>query len=113
VSRLLNETTGMVVANDLREAMSVGSRTRGLMLRRRLGEGEALYIHPCGSIHMMFMFFSIDAVFVDDALRVTKVARGVKPWIGISFGGGGKGVVEMAKGAASGVEVGHQLAIGV
>ena len=95
-----------------KRAESALSRFRGLMFRGRLEPGEALYIRPCGSIHMMFMFFAIDAVFVDEELRVTKVARGVKPWIGISFGGrGSKSVIELARGAADGIRAGDQLAI--
>lgn len=80
------------------------------MFRRRLREGEGLAIAPCASIHMMFMFFAIDAVFYDAGNRVTKVAPGVRPWIGLAFGGKGtKAVIEMAAGAAVGVEPGHLL----
>jgi len=80
------------------------------MFRRALAPGEALLIKPCGSIHMMFMWFPIDAVFYDSDRRVTKVAHRVRPWIGLAFGGkGAKGVIEMAAGSATGVEPGHLL----
>ena len=82
------------------------------MLRRSLQEGEGLVLRPCGSIHMMFMLISIDAIFFDRDLRVTRVARRVRPWIGIAFGGkGAKGVIELPVGAAQGVEPGHQLVL--
>lgn len=100
----------VVVATDVREAHGVVSRTRGLMFRRSLRAGEGLDIRPCGSIHMMFMFFPIDAVFYDRDFRVTKVARRVPPWIGLAFGGKGtRGVVELAAGAASAVEKGDVI----
>lgn len=102
--------SGSVVASDLRPAHGLISRTRGLMFRGSLGEGEALDIRPCSSIHMMFMRFSIDAVFYDREFRVTKVARNVRPWIGIAFGGKGtKGVIEMRPGAASCINPGDLL----
>ena len=80
------------------------------MLRKTLGDGEALDIRPCGSIHMMFMRFPIDAVFYDREFRVTKVASRVKPWTGIAFGGkGAHGVIEMRAGTAGSVHAGDLL----
>jgi len=69
-----------------------------------------MVIEPCSSIHMMFMLFGIDAVFFDPSGRITKVARDVKPWIGLAFGGrGARGVVELPRGKADGLLVGHHL----
>lgn len=60
---------------------------------------------------MMFMRFAIDAVFFDRDLRVTRVHRKARPWVGLAFGGrGAYGVIELPVGAASGVEPGDQLA---
>ena len=111
MATLRNVTTGETVADQLQYARGVVPRTRGLMLRGSLPEGGGLVIHPCSSIHMMFMRFPIDAVFYDKEQRVTKVAPGVRAWTGLAFGGrGAKGVVELPVGAASKVEPGHQLA---
>lgn len=99
-----------VVAADVRAAHGVVSRTRGLMFRGNLGDGEALDIRPCGSIHMMFMRFPIDAVFYDRDNRVTKVAQHVRPWTGIAMGGrGARGVIEMRAGSAGSVAPGDLL----
>ena len=103
-------TTGETIASELDYAQGVVSRTRGLMMRSGLPAGGGLAIHPCSSIHMMWMRFPIDAVFYDKEMRVTKVARGVRKWTGMAFGGkGAKGVVELPVGAAATVEAGHQL----
>src|SRR4029079_2653310 len=84
--------TGEPLVEDLRRATSAWARFRGLMLAAPLPPGGALKMRPCGSIHMMFMRFAIDAVFFDEQLRVTKVGHRVRPWIGLAFGGrGGKG----------------------
>jgi uncharacterized membrane protein (UPF0127 family) len=80
------------------------------MFRRSIGEGEALVIDPCSSIHMMWMLMPIDAVFYNRDGVVTRVARGVKPWIGFAAGGkGARSVIEMRVGDAEGVEPGHRL----
>lgn len=102
--------TGVAVADDAKAAHGLMSRTRGLMFRKALQPGEAFDIRPCGSIHMMFMRFPIDAIFYDREFRVTKVAQNVKPWIGLAFGGkGAHGVIEMAVGSANTVKAGDLL----
>lgn len=107
---IVHVESGNVVADRAARATSHWQRFRGLMLRSGLQPGEALVIEPCGSIHMMFMRFRIDAVFYDKDGRVTKVARGVRPWIGLAFGGrGAKGVIEMRPGDAIGLQPGDEL----
>ena len=80
------------------------------MLARQLDAAAGLIIKPCRLIHMMFMRFPIGAVFLDAGIPVTKVARDVKPWRGLAFGGReAKGVVELPVGAAEHIAVGHEL----
>lgn len=111
MTRIVNQSTGATLAPNAKVARSVFARTRGLMFRMNLEDGEALVIDPCGSIHMMWMFMPIDAVFYDRQGVVTRVARGLKPWIGFSMGGkGARSVIEMRAGGAAAVEPGHQLA---
>ena len=107
---MIVERTGATLVADLRVAKSPWARFRGLMLAAPLPRGAGLDINPCGSIHMMFMRFAIDAVFYDREGRVTKVGRRVRPWIGLQFGGkGAKGVLEVPVGAAQGVVAGDML----
>lgn len=105
-----NMTTGDVLAEDLRFGTTWWLRLRGLMFRRSLRPGEGLFIDPCSSIHMMFVPFALDAVFVDKNHQVVKVARRVRPWVGLAFGGrGARGVIEVAAGTAASVMPGHQI----
>ena len=107
---LRDSTTSKVIAVDLQSAVTFWSRFRGLMLRKSLPQGHGLLIRPGTSIHMMFMRFPIDAVFCDNDHRVTGVAHGLRPWIGLAFGGkGAKYVIELPSGAAAEVAVGHQM----
>ncbi len=50
------------------------------MGRKSLENGEALIIEPCNCIHMFFMRFAIDAVFVDRKNEVVGLAEKLKPF---------------------------------
>ena len=72
-----------------------------------------MWLKPCNSIHMMFMRFAIDAVFLDPSLRVKKVYVRLSPWWGIVwFVRGASSVLELPAGAAQGLQVGDQLSFG-
>ena len=45
-----------------------------------LERGEGILLRPASSIHMWFMRFAIDAVFLDRESRVLRVAEHLKPW---------------------------------
>jgi uncharacterized membrane protein (UPF0127 family) len=53
---------------------------KGLLGRSELPEEEGILLRPCSSIHMFFMRFPIDAVFLDRDLRVLRVAAELAPW---------------------------------
>ena len=59
--------TGSLLASDVRTARSIWARFRGLMGRRSLAPGEGLWLPTDASIHMLFMRFAIDAVFLAPA----------------------------------------------
>ena len=92
-------------------ADSFCTRLRGLMGRKSLAEGNGLLIAPCSSIHMCFMRFAIDAIYIDKDYRVLKVVKGLRPWIGISMCSNAWAVIELSAGTSSKnrVKVGDQL----
>src|SRR4051794_40944928 len=61
-------------------ADSAPARMRGLLGRDGLAQGEGLLIRPTNSVHMFFMRFPIDVVFVDRELSVRKVVERLRPW---------------------------------
>jgi len=85
---------------------------KGLLGRRELPAGEGLLIRPCSSIHMFFMRFPIDAVFVDRELRVVGVAANLRPWR-MAWRRGARAVIELAAGEAQrrGVRPGEALVL--
>jgi hypothetical protein len=92
----------------------------GLMGRRSLPGGHALWLKGGNGIHMFFMRFPIDAVFLakpgpDGALKVVTVKRGLRPWTGIvPFVRSADSVLELPVGAidASGTVAGDVVRIG-
>lgn len=79
----VHERTGAVLASELEVPRTMFGRGLGLMFRRRLDPGRGMWIVPCNGIHMMFMNFAIDAVFLDHGDRVKKVYRKLPAWWGI------------------------------
>ena len=73
-------------------------RMRGLLGRSSLGEGRAMYLAPCGSIHTFFMRFSIDLVFLSKQMTVKRIVRGVRPNRIVSGGCKAWSVLEMESG---------------
>jgi uncharacterized membrane protein (UPF0127 family) len=88
------------------------TRLKGLLGRRELLSGEGLLLRPTSSIHMFFMRFPIDAVWVDKGLKVLRISPAVAPWK-VAGCKGAKGVVELPAGEAArrGVQVGDQLVL--
>lgn len=124
--RLVREDDGAVVAEELVLGDSFLARLLGLMGRRALRAGEALYLEPCASIHMLFMRFRIDVLFVGPRERVAagpaqplfrtevlKVCPDVLPWLGIAGCLGASAAIELEAGraAAAGLRAGDRLAV--
>ena len=106
-----NATRGSVVAERVRVASSTRDRTVGLLDRAALDPDEGLWIERSPSIHMFFMRFAIDAVFVGADMRVTKVVADLRPWRVVWWARGARDCLELAAGAAarSGTQPGDEL----
>lgn len=88
-------------------------RMRGLLGRNRLPHGTGIWLRPCNSIHMFFMKFSIDALFLDRNLRVVRVVSHLRPWSLVWPVKGAASCVELPAGTAeeSGIGPGMVLAM--
>ena len=92
---------------------------KGLMGRDSLPAGAALWLPDSNGIHMMFMRFPIDAVFVGrpdaaGARPVLSLHRALRTWTGlVPLVRGAHGVLELPVGAidASQTQVGDQIEI--
>ena len=75
-----NLTRNVLLAQNARLADTPLKRMKGLLGRRAFSDGEALVIRPCQSVHMLFMPFAIDVIFLDRQKRVVGLCRNLKPF---------------------------------
>ena len=106
-----NVTRGTTVGDRIRVASSAIDRTVGLLRTPEVKPGEGLWIERSPSIHMFFMPYEIDAVFVGKDGRVTKIAHNLKPWRVVWWARGARDCLELRAGAAaqSGTQAGDEL----
>jgi uncharacterized membrane protein (UPF0127 family) len=107
----LTKADGTVVCARCEIADSPLKRMRGLLGRSSLASDEGMFFRPAGSIHTFFMRFPIDVVFCDRELTVVGVARELKPWR-TAARRRARVVIELAAGAAAGVDEGDRLVLG-
>ena len=112
-------TRGTVVAARVEVASSLWAKFMGLMGRERLADGAGLWLPDSNGIHMMFMRFPIDAVFLGEPSAspgpggagspvrpVLAIHRGLPAWRGlVPFVRGARGVLELPVGAVDAAEV--------
>jgi uncharacterized membrane protein (UPF0127 family) len=117
--RAENLTRGTVVAADLAVASSLWAKFRGLMGRSRASfpDGSGLWFEGTSSIHMLFMRFPIDCVFLSKEAttgtrRVVGLRRALPAWRGVVwYVRGADGLIELPPGAvdASGTQLGDEV----
>ena len=105
----------MVVVQDgefmfpyVKKADTFLRRFRGLMLRKRLEEGEGLLLENCGRIHTNFMRFVIDAVYLSEEYEVL-FCETVAPWKLGKKVRGAKHVLELPKGSGAALRMGETI----
>ena len=116
-----NTSRATSLAERLEDGSSLWAKFMGLMGRASLPAGNGLWLPGENGIHMLFMRFPIDAVFVSPPLAgregprlVLALRRSLRPWLGVVWRvGGAKGVLELPVGTidASGTAVGDEIVI--
>jgi uncharacterized membrane protein (UPF0127 family) len=79
VSRVRTDA-GAVVCERCEMAESAFSRMKGLLGRDGLEPGTGMLIDASPSVHMFFMRFPIDVVFLDRDRKVVGVRHELRPW---------------------------------
>ena len=111
--KVINTTRRAVISEHLTVAGTFWARLAGLLNRKSLPQGEGLLIINCQAIHMFFMKFSIDAIFIDKNHSVVGLVENIKPFEMSSFFWKANGVIELPVGTIqkSRTEVGDVLEI--
>jgi uncharacterized membrane protein (UPF0127 family) len=110
----LNATRETTLATEVEVASGLWAKFMGLMGRAALPAGHALWLPESNGIHMMFMRFPIDAVFLgrpepDGSRPVVAIRERLPAWRGVvPLVRGAHGVLELPVGviAATGTAVG-------
>jgi uncharacterized membrane protein (UPF0127 family) len=101
------------IVRELRMADNFFTRAKGLLGTRELPEGHGLLIRPCNSVHMLWMSYAIDVVFLSKAMEVVRVIPELKPWRLSPVVKGAYQVLELPEGTISrtGLVPGNKLVL--
>lgn len=77
--RACNLRNGRELSDNVLVADRLLKRMMGLLGKRELPVGEALWIKPCMAIHTFWMSFPIDVVFLDKRNQVIVAIRNMQP----------------------------------
>ena len=80
LARVRRPADGAVVCERCEIPESSFGRARGLLGRDGLEPGTGMLIDRAGSVHMFFMRFPIDVVFLDRDWRVVGVRHRLRTW---------------------------------
>lgn len=111
--RLERLSDNQVIVRELRMADNFFTRAKGLLGTKELPEGHGLLIRPCNSVHMLWMSYAIDVVFLSKAMEVVRVIPELKPWRLSPVVKGAYQVLELPEGTISrtGLVPGNKLVL--
>lgn len=69
-----------ILSHNIQVADSYLLRLRGLLFSAPLPTGNGLLLTRCNSIHMFFMTYAIDVIFLDKNMAITSLVTHIKPW---------------------------------
>ncbi len=103
---------GTVVCERCEMADRPLARMRGLLGRAGLDPGSGMLLTPESSVHMFFMHFPIDVVFLDRDRKVVRIIHELRPWR-VAGARKAAAALELVAGAAAeaGLEVGDVLVL--
>ena len=108
-----NHTRHVSLAHAATRADNPIKRMVGLLNRSVLNPGEALIIVPCQSVHMLFMKFAIDVVFIDRSNTVVGLSANLPPFAFSAVFWKSACAIELPAGTIkqTGTQVGDKIAI--
>lgn len=111
--QLMNNSKNNIIVENLFIADSFWLRMKGLMWKKDLAEDEGLLLLPCNAVHMMFMRFPIDVIFLDRDFVVLKIMDNLKPWRFSPVVRGAFQVIELRTGTAlkKGISIDDRLSL--
>lgn len=78
--RVRIKSSSKILSESTKIANSFSTRMIGLLGRKKLNKGEGLLLTKCNCVHMFFMRFAIDVVFLDKDNTVVYISENLGPW---------------------------------
>lgn len=117
IIRASNRTRGTTLCQFIEDAGGLAGQSRGLLGRDRLDPGHGMLFvrgrfEPFMWMHMFFMRFAIDIVFLDRNDTVIRISHALQPWRVSAVVFGASRALELEAGAAvrSDTRVGDSIA---
>ncbi len=114
--RALNQSRGTVLCARLEYAGGVAGQSKGLLGRDGLEPGTGMLFEnsrftPMMWMHMFFMRFAIDIVFLGRGDKVIRINQRLRPWRVSAMVFGARRALELEAGAAekSSTQIGDQI----
>ena len=101
---IVNVTRGTTIARHIDIAASFWARAQGLIGRADLPADHALVLHPCNSVHALFLTFPLDVIYLDRDDRVLRVFC-LRPWHVGPIVWRSRTVIELPTGTAARTEI--------
>ena len=115
--RAINRTRGTTLCEQIEDAGGLAGQSRGLLGRDGLAPGHGMLfvrgrLEPFMWMHMFFMRFAIDIVFLDRQDKVVRISHTLKPWRVSPVVFGASKAIELEAGAVlrSATQVGDSIA---
>jgi len=115
--RAINRTRGTTLCEHIEDAGGMAGQSRGLLGRDGLAPGHGMLfvrgrLEPFMWMHMFFMRFAIDIVFLDRHNTVVRISHTLRPWRLSRIVFGASKAIELEAGAAlrSDTRVGDSIA---
>jgi hypothetical protein len=111
--KAINIRTHKELATNVIVADNLFTRMKGLLGKKELPFGEALWIKPCFSVHTFFMKFPIDVIFLNKKNQVIAAVSNLTPNRMTRLYPQSFSVLELPSGTivASNTEVGDEIKI--
>jgi uncharacterized membrane protein (UPF0127 family) len=105
IVRAINRTRGTTLCEYLENAGGIGGKSRGLLGRDGLEAGHGMLfergrLEPFMWMHMFWMRFAIDIVFLNSKGAVIRISHALKPWRVSPVVFGARHALELEAGAA-------------
>jgi uncharacterized protein len=112
--RAINRTRSTVLCERLEPAGGLSGQSRGLIGRAELASSSGMLFRaslPVMWMHMMFMRFPIDIIFLNRQNQVMRICAGLRPWRFSPIVFGARSALELPSGtaAATNTAVGDEI----